>query len=108
MSKRLAGAHFAAAVGIILVSGCSPQTGMSGEALFAQHCAGCHPDGGNTINSQKTLHRKNLESNNIKTPGEIVSKMRNPGVGMPRFDRNIITDKDANKIAKYILKEFQK
>ncbi|HKZ16937.1 MAG TPA: c-type cytochrome [Geobacteraceae bacterium] len=108
MSKRLAGARFAVAVGFILVSGCSPQTGMSGEALFAQYCAGCHPDGRNTINPRKTLDRKSLEANNIKTPGEIVSKMRNPGVGMPRFDRNVITDKDAVKIAEYTLSSFQK
>jgi cytochrome c6 len=108
MSKRLAGARFAVAVGVILASGCSPQTGMSGEALFAQHCAGCHPNGGNTINPQKTLHGKSLEANNINTPGDIVSKMRNPGVSMPNFNRDVITDKDALKIAKYIRSAFEK
>jgi cytochrome c6 len=27
---------------------------ISGEAGFKQHCAICHPDGGNIINPQKT------------------------------------------------------
>lgn len=26
----------------------------SGEALFKEHCASCHPDGGNILNPRKT------------------------------------------------------
>jgi cytochrome c6 len=86
--------------------GCSPQSGMSGEEIFAQHCAGCHPKGGNTIKPNKTLHKKDLAANNIVNAGDIVSKMRNPGVSMPRFSPNVITNRDARKVADYVLSQF--
>jgi cytochrome c6 len=98
---------YAALFSLLCPVGCSPRSGMSGDEIFAQHCAGCHPEGGNTVNPRRTLHKKDLEADNIKTPGDIVSRMRNPGVGMPRFERNVITDRDAEKIAQYILSTFK-
>ncbi len=80
--------------------------GSSGEALFKQHCAVCHPDGGNIINPQKTLHKKDRNANRIKTPEDIVHTMRNPGLGMTKFDEKTIPDKDAKEIGEYILKTF--
>lgn len=79
----------------------------SGEDLFKQHCALCHPDGGNVINPEKTLHKEALESNNIKTPSDIIETMRNPGPGMKKFDEETIPDKDAKEIAEYILEMFK-
>ncbi len=93
--------------GLLCLAGCSPRSGESAAQIFAQHCAGCHPDGDNTVNPQKTLHKKDLEANNIRTPGDIVNRMRNPGVGMPRFERDVITDKDALSVARYILSTFK-
>ncbi len=97
----------AAGLSLLCLAGCSPRSGESAGEIFAQHCAGCHRNGDNTVNPQKTLHRKDFEANNIKTPGDIVNRMRNPGVGMPRFDRNVITDKDAENVARYILSTFK-
>lgn len=77
-----------------------------GESLFKTNCAPCHPDGGNIINPQKTLHKKDREANNIRKPADIISKMRNPGTGMTKFDEKTIPDKDAKAIAEYILKTF--
>jgi len=77
-----------------------------GESLFKENCSPCHPDGGNVINQQKTLHKKDREANNIRKPADIVSKMRNPGPGMTKFDEKTIPDKDAKAIAEYILKTF--
>ena len=54
-----------------------------------------------------TLRKKDLEAHNIKNPGDIVNKMRNPGPGMPAFDEKTVPDKDAQKIAEYILKTFK-
>ncbi len=88
----------------------------SGEALFKEHCASCHPDGGNILNPNKTLHEKDREANNIRTVDDIVRKMRNPGpfpdhpqewAGMRMFDQKTISDDDARKIADYILKTFR-
>lgn len=78
-----------------------------GEALFKQHCAACHLDGGNAINPQKTLHQKDREANGVKAASDIVDKMRNPGPGMTKFDEKTIPDKDAKEIAEYVLKAFQ-
>ncbi|MBI5100956.1 MAG: c-type cytochrome [Nitrospirae bacterium] len=78
-----------------------------GEELFKQHCAICHPDGGNIINPAKTLHKKDLSANNVKSAGDIVSKMRNPGEGMTKFDKTAVPDADAKEIAEYILKTFK-
>jgi cytochrome c6 len=78
-----------------------------GEALFKQHCTVCHPDGGNIINPQFTLHKKDREEHGVKTAKDIVGKMRKPGPGMTMFDEKTISNKDAKEIAEYILKTFK-
>ena len=77
-----------------------------GETEFNEHCVACHPGGGNIINAQKTLHKKDLESNNIRTPEDIVKIIRKPGTGMPPFDENSVTEKEAKAIGEYILRTF--
>lgn len=83
------------------------ENGESGEALFKRNCAVCHPDGGNIINPKKTLHKKDLDANNIKAAADIIKTMRNPGPGMTKYDEKTIPDKDAGEIAEYILKSFK-
>jgi len=78
-----------------------------GEALFKQKCAACHPDGGNVMNAAKTLKKKDLAANKIKSEADIVKYMRNPGPGMTKFDAKSLSDKDAKEIAAYILKTFK-
>jgi len=77
-----------------------------GEGLFKRYCAMCHPNGGNIINHQKTLHKDVRESFGIKTADDIIKLMRNPGPGMRTFNETDIPDKDAKEIAEYILKTF--
>ena len=88
----------------------------SGEALFIRHCSSCHPDGGNILNPNKTLSRKDRESNNVLTAQDIVLKMRNAGPapthpqqwsGMKMFDEKTISNDDALKIAHYIMQTFR-
>ena len=78
-----------------------------GEAAFNRHCAVCHPDGGNTVNPQKTLHLKDLKLNNIATPSDIIEIMRKPRPGMYAFDESTVPDPEARLIAEYILKTFK-
>jgi len=87
--------------------GMAADPAQSGESLFKQHCAVCHPDGGNIVNPKKTLHKQDREANNVKTEADIVKIMRNPGPGMIKFDANTIPDKQAKEIAAYILKSLQ-
>lgn len=79
----------------------------TGEAEFKEHCALCHPDGGNIINPKKTLHKKDREANNIMTEADIVKTMRKPGPGMTAFDEKTISDQEAKEIAKYIQMTFK-
>ncbi|MGC2063109.1 MAG: c-type cytochrome [Thermodesulfovibrionales bacterium] len=83
------------------------EKGKKGEALFKQHCSLCHPDGGNNVNPQKTLQKKDREANGVKAAADIVGKMRNPGTGMTKFDEQTLPAKDAKAIAEYILKTFK-
>lgn len=77
-----------------------------GRELFQQHCAVCHPGGGNIINPHKTLDGETLTANGIVTAGDIVTTMRQPGPGMPRFDQSLLPERDAGNIAEYILKTY--
>lgn len=79
----------------------------SGEAEFNEHCALCHPAGGNIVNPKKTLLKKDRDANNVKTEADIIKTMRKPGPGMTAFDEKTISAKDAQEIAKYILKTFK-
>jgi cytochrome c6 len=80
---------------------------IDGAKEFKEHCAVCHPNGGNIINPKKPLDKKSLAANNIKTAKDIIAKMRNPGPGMTKFDAKDISNKEAKAIADYILKTFK-
>jgi cytochrome c6 len=92
---------FSATTGLSLAA-----TLQEGEVEFKQYCAACHSDGGNIINQDKTLSKADRDKNGIKTANDIIKIIRNPGVGMPLFDEKTLLEKDAGKIAKYILKSY--
>ncbi len=81
--------------------------GKSGEELFKENCSACHPNGGNIVNPQFTLKKKDREAHGVMNAADIVHRMRNPGPGMTQFDKKTISDRDAKKIAEYILKTFK-
>lgn len=95
----------------LVQGGCSgttpPDSGKSGQELFRIHCSGCHPNGGNVIYPQKTLDRMTLAANGITGPEGIVAVMRKPGRGMKEFDRRTVSERDALKIAEYVLATFR-
>jgi cytochrome c6 len=80
---------------------------INAKAEFEEHCASCHPKGGNIIKGDKTLSKKSLAAHGIKAPKDIVAKMRNPGPGMTKFDAKAVSDKEATAIAGYILATFK-
>jgi len=80
----------------------------TGEQLFKDHCAVCHPEGGNIVNPKKTLVKKDLAASKIKTADDIIKTMRKPGPGMTAFDMKTISDKEARKIADFIFKKYNK
>ena len=80
---------------------------QSGAVEFKEHCAVCHPEGGNIMNPKKTLHRKDRDANNVKTRADIIKILRSPGPGMSSFNEKTIPEKEASEIAEYILKTFK-
>jgi cytochrome c6 len=125
MSGEMARACISLLVSIGLLAGCSRDeprkvTAMpavsasnsseplrSGEALFKQYCAVCHPDGGNASDPERPLYGSVLQSKRITSPDDIVKIMRNPLSRMIRFDPSTLSDKDARAIAEYILETFK-
>jgi cytochrome c6 len=81
---------------------------VDGKKEFEKHCGSCHANGGNTINQAKTLQKKAMEANGIRTARDIIRTMRSPGPGMTRFDQSTIPDREAKAIAAYVLKTFNK
>jgi cytochrome c6 len=80
---------------------------IDGKKEFEEHCAVCHPDGGNIVNAKKTLKKADLEANKVKSAKDIIKLVRKPGPGMTAFDAKTISDKEAKAIADYILKTFK-
>lgn len=80
---------------------------IDGAKEFKEHCAVCHPNGGNIMNPKKTLKKADLAANGIKDWKGIVKSMRKPGPGMTKFDTKAISDKEARAIAEYILKTYK-
>lgn len=82
-------------------------TKQTGENLFKERCAVCHPDGGNIIRADKTLRKNDLAARNIRETDDVVKVMRKPGAGMPTFDQSTVPDDEARRIAAYILSTFK-
>lgn len=129
MPRTTTGACSVAAVAICLLGGCSQEAPrqpeapraapvrqaapgsqvrtQSGEELFRQFCHNCHPDGGNVSDPKRTLRGSALRRNHITRPEDIVRIMRKPLSRMIRFDAETISDKDARRIAEYVLTTFR-
>ena len=95
-----------AVTGLVSSGFAAEAKGSKGEELFKQHCAVCHPNGGNIVNPKKTLAKKDREANGFKTAQDVIRNMRSPGPGMTKFDEKIIPAKDAKAIADYVIKTF--
>ncbi|AJE03886.1 c-type cytochrome [Geobacter pickeringii] len=105
---RRRGAWAAMAAGMaLLAAGCGRGGGATGAALFATHCAGCHPDGGNTVNPKKTLRPADRQANGIRTADDVAAFIRNPGQGMPAFPPGVIPPGDARRIGAYVIAAFR-
>ncbi|HEY9888676.1 MAG TPA: hypothetical protein V6D02_09770, partial [Candidatus Obscuribacterales bacterium] len=56
---------------IALPAGADDLTAPTAAALFTQHCAGCHVNGGNIVRRGKTLKLKALERNGLTSAAAI-------------------------------------
>ncbi len=110
----LAGAVVAGVL-CVLQAGCERHAGEpppipgaeTGEALFLRLCSGCHPGGRNVKYPAKSLDRMTLAANGVNKPRDIVNILRNPGPGMPLFDRARLSDREAEAVASYVFTTFK-
>ena len=79
MNKILLGAVTLLAICSFATAGLCDTNGgkINAKKEFEEHCAVCHPNGGNTINAKKTLSKKSLEASGIKSAKDIISQIRN-------------------------------
>jgi cytochrome c6 len=109
-TKLLVAVSVLVTVNVVATPGfCDTKKGekIDGKKEFAEHCAVCHPDGGNIINAQRPLTGKALKANGVKNVQGIIGKMRHPGPGMTQFDEKTISNQEAKAIAVYVLKTFK-
>ncbi len=69
---------------IVIVSPAMAAQAPNGAELYKKHCSACHPDATRLSDSH------------------IVEIMRNPPSPMPTFDKDKVSDRDADAIADYI------
>lgn len=69
-----------------------------GEKLFAVHCKGCHPGGGNVMRPDRPL----VGSDALKSPETFVALIRRPPAPMPPFAPAAISDGDAKELYRYV------
>lgn len=86
-ARRLLALAALLALGLTLLLWSPPAWGATdpvvlqrGGKLFANHCAGCHVQGGNVIRRNKTLRRQDLLKAGIQGPAD-VARIAAQGVG---------------------------
>lgn len=84
-----------------------PATGpAAGAALFENHCAGCHVNGGNIIRRGKTLRLAALERNGITGP-EAIATIAAAGVGQMGGYAEVLGEGGAEAIGTWVWQQAQ-
>jgi uncharacterized membrane protein len=69
-----------------------------GEKVFATHCKGCHPGGGNVMRPDRPL----IGSGALKSPEAFIALLRRPQEPMPAFPPSSVSDGDAKELYRYV------
>lgn len=85
-------------------SGSTPEDFKAGEAIYAENCRGCHPNGGNV--SHPKLPVKN--SPKISSQETFLAWIRKPKAPMPAFPPTAISDDQARELYQYITNVLNK
>ena len=80
--------------------------GADGAELLANHCAGCHVNGGNIIRRGKNLHLAALERNGIDAP-ERIAVIAAAGQGQMSGYGAVLGDGGAEAVAAYVWQQAQ-
>jgi len=80
--------------------------GVDGAELFANHCAGCHVNGGNIIRRGKTLRLAALERNGLDGP-ERIAVIAAAGQGQMSGYAAVLGEGGAEAVAAYVWQQAQ-
>ncbi len=79
----------------------------SGESLFANHCAGCHLNGGNIQRRGKTLKLQALERNGITGP-EAIAAIASAGLGQMSGYGEVLGPGGSEAVAGWVWQQAQR
>lgn len=77
-----------------------------GGALFANHCAGCHLNGGNIIRRSKSLKLTALERQGLASP-EAIAQVAAAGVGQMGGYAAVLGEGGPEAVAAYVWQQAQ-
>ena len=77
-----------------------------GSALFENHCAGCHVNGGNIIRRGKTLKLAALERQGLASP-EAIARVAAAGIGQMSGYGAVLGEGGAEAVAAYVWAQAQ-
>jgi cytochrome c6 len=83
-----------------------PAAGANGQALFSQHCAGCHVNGGNIIRRGKTLKLAALERQGLASAAAIAT-IAAYGVGQMGGYGPSLGESGVEQVAAYVWQQAQ-
>lgn len=97
---------------LVLMPGCKPVVTQSktvvpptnalpkGQELFLSHCASCHQGAGNPPEPNAVI----LDSDTLKSQTDFIALLRQPrSAMMTPFSPDMLSDKDAESLYRYIL-----
>ena len=77
-----------------------------GAALFAQHCSGCHINGGNIIRRSKNLKLATLQRRGLDSV-DAIARIANEGVGQMSGYGEVLGDGGDQIVANWVLQQAQ-
>ena len=77
-----------------------------GGKLFANHCAGCHVNGGNVIRRNKTLRLQDLLREGVKGPAE-VARIAAQGKGQMSGYEKVLGEGGADAVGAWVWRQAE-
>jgi len=96
-------------VGLLTAPGSAGAEGMSpasGTALFEQHCAGCHPQGGNIIRRGKSLKARALRRYHLLDESAL-AEVITQGRGIMSGYGTRLSTADIQTLARYVQQQAE-
>ena len=81
-------------------------TTPDGVALFANHCAGCHVNGGNVLRRSKTLKLTALQRQGLASP-DAIARVAAQGVGQMSGYAAVLGEGGPEAVAAYVWQQAQ-